>query len=137
MQRYDALLEEDVEGGWVHYEDVQQILDECVAMNESLHYTNTTVDADAKVYKAKYLQKMASVDSLSSTLDATNDALKERIRISNQLFRDFEVEQRYSDRLHARIGGLYSIIAVSVLANIALAVTFYLEIAGDIIGKIN
>ena len=135
MQRYDALLEEDVEGGWVHYEDVQKILDECVAMNESLHYTNTTVDADAKVYKAKYLQKMASVDSLSSTLDATNDALKERIRISNQLFRDFEVEQRYSDRLHARIGGLYSIIAVSVLANIALAVTFYLEIAGDIIGK--
>ena len=37
MQRYDALLEEDPEGGWVHYEDVQEILEQGAAINDSLH----------------------------------------------------------------------------------------------------
>lgn len=123
MQRYDALLEDDPEGGWVHYEDVQDLLAEC--------------DAIVVSTQKRVTEKETIIRSLRTSLSATNDTLKERIRFSNQLFKDFEVEQRHSDRLHARIGGLYSIIAVSVLANIALAVTFYLEIVGDIIGKIN
>jgi hypothetical protein len=137
MQRYDALLEDDPEGGWVHYEDVQEILEQGAAVNDSLHNRIEQNEKSIADWKTRFLQKESIIGSLRTSLAATNDALKERIRISNQLFRDFEVEQRYSDRLHARIGGLYSMIAVSVLANIALAVTFYLEIVGDIVGKIN
>lgn len=137
MQRYDALLEEDPEGGWVHYEDVQEILEQGAAVNDSLHNRIEQNEKSIADWKTRFLQKESIIGSLRTSLSATNDALEERIRISNQLFRDFETEQRHSDRLHARIGGLYSIIAVSVLANIALAITFYLEILGDIIGASN
>lgn len=137
MQRYDALLEEDPEGGWVHYEDVEQILSEGNAINDSLHSRIEQNEKSIADWKSRFLQKESIIGSLRTSLAATNDALKERIRISNQLFRDFETEQRHSDRLHARIGGLYSMLVISLLGNIALAVTFYLEILGDIVGKIN
>lgn len=124
MQRYDALLEEDPEGGWVHYEDVQEILEQGDAVNDSLHNRIEQSEKSIADWKSRFLQKESIIGSLRTSLAATNDALKERIRISNQLFKDFEAEQRHSDRLHARIGGLYSMIAVSILANIALAVHF-------------
>lgn len=125
------------EGGWVSSEDVQDLLAECDAIVVSLQKRLTEKENSVIDWKSLLLKKEATIGSLRTSLAATNDALKERIRISNQLFKDFETEQRHSDRLHARIGGLYSMIAVSILANIALAVTFYLEIVGDTIGKIN
>ena len=146
MQRYDALLEKDPEGGWVQYEDVQDLLDEsdaqdlldeCDAIVVSIQKRLTEKENAIADWKSLLLKKESIIGSLRGSLVATNDALNVRIRMNSSLFEDLERQVDHSDKLGRRLNSTYTLLAISTLANISWLAYFFIETIGAYIGAFN
>lgn len=130
MKRYDALLDEDPAGGWVNYEEyVQEKIE--------LESNNITLSNLLNFQDKESLRNAKTIESLRGSVTGLQKELQIRMTNCSQLRLDFETEQAYSDRLLQRIQRLNTTVGISLLVNITIIFTYFLNELGAYLGKIN
>jgi hypothetical protein len=130
MKRYDALLDEDPIGGWVNYEEyVQEKIE--------LESNNITLSNLLNFQDKESLRNAKTIESLRGSVTGLHKELQIRMTNCSQLRLDFETEQVRSGILLQRIQRLNTTVGISLLVNITIIFTYFLNELGAYIGKIN
>lgn len=140
MQRYDALLEEDPEGGWVQYQEVQDLIDDHEEVQDLIGeheaFCNIMYSRDSEL-REKLTNEQTVSERLRTSLSSTCDSLERRVRMNSSLFEDLERQIEQTDKLGRRLNSTYMLLAISTLANISWLAYFFIETIGVYIGAFN